>query len=80
METVTIKLLLDPYYREKAKALGVDFEDYLAGVLISHMVNGGKMDQLIKRIKHGSVAAKIEAHNLAGLGEAMKGVLNVSTN
>ena len=73
METVVITLFLDPHYREKAKALGVNFEDYLAGILIEHMLSKGEMDQLIERIERGSVAAKIEAHNLADLGKAMKG-------
>lgn len=80
METITLKLFLDPHYREKAKSLGVDFEDYLAGVLIEHMVSKGDMDQLIERIKRGSTAAKIEAHNRAGLGDIMKGFSDVSTN
>ena len=80
METVTIKLKLDPHYREKAKALGVDFENYLAGVLIEHMLSKGEMDQLIERIKRGSTAAKIEAHNRAGLGDIMKGFSDVTTN
>lgn len=80
METITIKLFLDTHYREKAKSLGVDFEDYLTGVLVEHMVSKGEMDQLIERIKRGSTAAKIEAHNRAGLGDIMKGFFDVSTN
>ena len=80
METINIRLKLDPYYREKAKVLGVDFEDYLAGVLIEHMVSKGEMDQLVERIKRGSTAAKIEAHNRAGLGDIMKGFFDVATD
>lgn len=76
METINLQLVLDPSYREKAKALGVPFEDYLTGLVFEHLLSNGEMDRLIERIKSGSIAARITAQNRAGLGGVVKFVMN----
>lgn len=78
MEKITLTLLLDPGYRRKLERYDdVNFDDYLIGVLLEHLLAGGQMDKLLKRIDQGSVAARSELHNRSGVGKVMRGIVEI---
>ena len=76
MEDITLTIRIDKAYREKAAALEVDFEDYLAGIVVGHLLKRGGLNKIVAQVNKGSVSARISAHNIAGLGEAMRAMIS----
>ena len=75
MEDIVLTIRIDTEYREKAAVLGVDFEDYLTGIVIAYLCQPGGMSRLVAQASAGSTAARMSAHNAARLGEAMRAMI-----
>lgn len=75
METITVTIRIDENYRKSIEVFGVNFEDYLTGVLLEHMMKNGDMGKMIKGLKEGRLTSKLKLHNVAGVGETMTEIL-----
>ncbi len=76
MEEITIIIRIDENYRKGIEKFGVNFDDYLTGVLLNHMMRGREMSQLIEGLELNSLAAKAHLVNVAGLGRVMSEIVN----
>lgn len=76
MENITICIRLDTGYRKTVESYGVRFEDYIAGLVAEHFLNGGDWDELQSNLDRRKQAAFVELRNRTGLGIVLQGSLS----